>query len=207
MVSMVCLVTYLYSVEPITNIQRFDRIANRHVQIDCPSIVRSYNQFMGGVDLLDSLLALYRIPVRSKKWYHRLIFHFIDLLLVQSWLLYRQDADANGVVRKNQLPLLQFKIEVADSLILENKKKVAKRGRPSQGIEAEHAAKKTHGPTAPIPSTAVRADDTGYWSVFSEKRGRCRKQGCSGVPKVRCVKCDVHLCFTPTSNCFVQFHQ
>ena len=135
------------ALEPITNSQRFDRKANRHVQIDCPSIVRTNNQFLGGIDLLDSLLALYRIPVRSKKWYHRLIFHFIDLLLVQSWLLYRRGADANGVVGKNQLHLLQFKIEVADSLFLENKKKVAKRGRPSQGIDAEHAAK-THGPTA-----------------------------------------------------------
>ena len=66
------------AIEPITNIQRFDRKANCHVQIDCPSIVRTYNQFMGGVDLLNSLLALYKIPVRSKKWYHRLIFHFID---------------------------------------------------------------------------------------------------------------------------------
>ena len=203
----VTLLSHYAAIELLTNIQRFDRKANRHVHIDCPSIVKTYNQFMGGVDLLDSMLALYRIPVRSKKWYHRLIFHFIDLLLVQSWLLYRRYADANGVVRKNQLPHLQFKIEVADSLILENKKKVAKRGRPSQGIEAEHAAKKTHGPTAPIRSTAVRADATGHWPVFSEKRGRCRKPGCSGVPKVRCVKCDVHLCFTPTSNFFVQFHQ
>ena len=122
------------AIEPITiyNIQQFQWKANRHVQVDCPSIVRTYNQFMGGVDLLDSLLALYRIPVRSKKWYHRLIFHFVGLLLVQSWLLYRCDADANGVVRKSQLSLLQFKIEVADSLILENKKD-AKPGRPSQG--------------------------------------------------------------------------
>ena len=67
---------------------------------------------------------------------------------------------------------------MADSLILENKKKVAKRGRPSQGIEAEHAAKKTHVPTAPIPSTAVRADDTGHWPVFSEKRGSQGEVGC-----------------------------
>ena len=112
---------------------------------------------MGGVDLLDSLLVLYRIPVRSKKWYHRLIFHFIDLLLEQSRLLYCRDADENAVVRKIQLTILQFKIEVADSLILENKKCVTKPGCPSQ--------KKTHGPTAPIPSTAVSADDTGHWLV------------------------------------------
>ena len=41
----------------------------------------------GGVDLLDALLALYQIPVRSKKWYHRLLFHYLDMLLVQSWLM------------------------------------------------------------------------------------------------------------------------
>ena len=77
---------------------------------------------------------------------------------------------------------------MADSLILENKKKVAKRRRPSQGIEAEHAAKKTHEPTAPIPSTAVRADDTGHWPELSEKRGRCRKQWSveGAMRQVRC---------------------
>ena len=196
------------AIEPLTNVQRFDRKINRRVQVECPSIVTTYNQFMGGVDLLDSLLALYRIPVRSKKWYHRLIFHFLDVLLVQSWLLYRRDADASGVPRKSQLPLLQFKIEVADSLVLEGKAKTAaKRGRPSLNVAAEHALKQKRGPTAPIPSTSVRADDTGHWPAFSEKRGRCRNPGCSGVPKVTCTKCNVHLCFTPATNCFREFHQ
>jgi hypothetical protein len=100
------------AIEPVTTVQRFDRKAGNHVQVVCPSVITIYNQFMGGVDLLDSLLALYRIPVRSKKWYHRLVFHFLDVMLVQAWLLYRRDADSSGILRKNQLPLLQFKIEV-----------------------------------------------------------------------------------------------
>ena len=32
-----------------------------------PAIVGEYNQHMGGVDLTDMLLALYRISVKSKK--------------------------------------------------------------------------------------------------------------------------------------------
>ena len=31
--------------------------------------------------------------------------------------------------------------------------------------------------------------DTGHWPVFTEKRGRCRKPGCSSVPKVQQVQC------------------
>ena len=63
------------------------------------------------------------------------------------------------------MPLLQFKIGVADSLIWEMKgKAVAKREWPSLDIEAEHERKKTRGPTAPIPSTSVRSHDTGHCS-------------------------------------------
>ena len=127
------------AIEPITNVQRFDRKLARLIQVECPSIVVTYNQFMGGVDLFDSLPALYRITVRSKNWYHRLIFHFLELMLVQAWLLYRRDADARGIRRTAQTSLLQFKIGVADSLIFEEKgKAVAKRERPLRNTEAEH---------------------------------------------------------------------
>ena len=115
------------AIEPITNVQRFDWKLAQLIQVECPSIVVTYNQFMGGVDLLDSLPALYRITVRSKKWYHRLLFHFLELMLVQTWLLYRSDADASGIRRTAQTSLLQFKIGVADSLIFEKREKLSQR--------------------------------------------------------------------------------
>ena len=60
------------TVDPVQMIQHWDKKNKEYAQIKCPSAVLLYNQFMSGVDLLDSLLALYRISVRSKKWYHRL---------------------------------------------------------------------------------------------------------------------------------------
>ena len=42
------------------------------IQVDYQTAVATYNQNMVGVDLLDGLLNYYRIPVKSKKWYHRL---------------------------------------------------------------------------------------------------------------------------------------
>lgn len=45
---------------------------------------------MGGVDHLDSLIALYRTKIRSRKWYHRIVFHMLNLTAVEAWLLYRR---------------------------------------------------------------------------------------------------------------------
>ncbi|KAK2710973.1 hypothetical protein QYM36_012217 [Artemia franciscana] len=34
---------------------------------------------MGGVDLSDMLIELYRIDIRGKKWYMRLFYYFLDI--------------------------------------------------------------------------------------------------------------------------------
>ena len=121
---------------------------------------------MGGADLLDGLLSYYRIPVKSKKWYHRLIWHFLDVACVQAWLFYRKDADA-----KDGMSLTPFKMSIAESLLKQRK---AKRGRPStSSIDADHAAKAQRGPAKPIPNKSVRTDGYEHWSEFSETKGRC----------------------------------
>jgi hypothetical protein len=53
---------------------------------------------------------------------------------------------------------------------------------------------------APVPVHEVRTDETGHWPTFTEKRGRCKKPSCVGIPKVIFTKYKVHLCFTPSSN-------
>jgi hypothetical protein len=74
---------------------------------------------MGGVDLLDQLISTYRILIRSKK---RMIMHFIDFTLVNSWIEYRKDCVSNGIPKKEELDLLSFLnalilMRVAESLI------------------------------------------------------------------------------------------
>ncbi len=53
---------------PVTEVDRWDRKQKMITKVPCPAVVKEYNKNMGGVDLLDSLLALYRIKIRSKKW-------------------------------------------------------------------------------------------------------------------------------------------
>ncbi|MGH0165991.1 UNVERIFIED_CONTAM: hypothetical protein FKN15_049846 [Acipenser sinensis] len=73
---------------PVTEVDRWDRKRKMITKVPCPAVVKEYNKNMGGVDLLDSLIALYRNKIKSKKWYHRLVFHFLDLIIVTTWLLY-----------------------------------------------------------------------------------------------------------------------
>ena len=55
------------SASPIGTCKRYDRSKKEIVEIPCPSIVLNYNSFIGDVDLMDALVALYRISLRSKK--------------------------------------------------------------------------------------------------------------------------------------------
>ncbi|KAG5877962.1 hypothetical protein JTB14_015611 [Gonioctena quinquepunctata] len=59
--------TYVGS-SPETTRERYSRKNEEYVNIRCPKVVDVYNKNMGGVDLLDSMLGLYRIKLRSKKW-------------------------------------------------------------------------------------------------------------------------------------------
>lgn len=64
-----------------------------------------------GVNLIDSMLGYYKIPLRSKEYYTKIFYHIIDLCIVNAWLLYRR-------VNNNEsyLPLVDFKILISEVL-------------------------------------------------------------------------------------------
>ncbi len=52
-------------------------------------------------------------PERTKKWTIRMLMHFTDLALVNSWLLYCRDNQENGTPRKAIMKFLEFRVVVA----------------------------------------------------------------------------------------------
>ena len=66
-----------------------------------------------------------------KKWYHSFIFHFLDLVIVQSWLIDRRHSDDMGTSRKEQLSLPDFKLDIAACLCVKSEPGVKREGRPS----------------------------------------------------------------------------
>lgn len=67
------------SVVPVKSVKSWDKKESTHVGVDCSAVIANYNKHMGGVDLFDAYLSYYHIRVPSKKWYHRLLWHFFDL--------------------------------------------------------------------------------------------------------------------------------
>ena len=75
--------------DPVDTCQRFDRKAEKKVDVDRPASVKFYNAFMGGVCKADMLLSLYRTKYRSRKWYHRVAFHLFSLAVCNSWIMHK----------------------------------------------------------------------------------------------------------------------
>lgn len=196
----VSLVSTFCGTNPIQKVKRFSRTEKKNIEIECPNVVKVYNEHMGGVDLQDSLLGLYRCSIRSKKWYHRIFYHMLDVAVVNSWLLYRRIQ--KQLEKPDKMSLLDFKTDVANALCNVGKQ-ATKRGRPSvENIEPPKSRRFIE----PKPSNEVRQDSFDHWPELTKERERCKKTGCKGKSRVRCTKCKVHLCFYSKTNCFRSFH-
>ena len=57
----------------------------------CPSVVKEYNNGMGGVDLLDQRTAAYKLDRKSSsgRYYLRLFFDLMDIAAVNSHVVYK----------------------------------------------------------------------------------------------------------------------
>jgi hypothetical protein len=80
--------TYLEA-EPMLKASRWSKKNQSRIDVNCPFIVKEYNNHMGGVDLANMLLALYRIDRRSKKYYTRIIYYLCGVCTTNAWIIYK----------------------------------------------------------------------------------------------------------------------
>ncbi|XP_039666277.1 piggyBac transposable element-derived protein 3 [Perca fluviatilis] len=85
------LISSFVGTEPEGSVKRWDRKSKTHIMVPRPAIVENYNKFMGGVDLLDMLSALYKFSIRSQRWYMYIWWHTVTVALINAWNLYRRD--------------------------------------------------------------------------------------------------------------------
>lgn len=192
----VTLISSYCATEPQDTVRRWSKSGKAFVEVKRPHIVKEYNTFMGGIDLLDACIARYKYHMKSRRWYLYLFWQTIMLGVVNAWLIYRRDCKLLGV----QKPLKQrsFQAEVATSLILLK----SHRGRPSQNISSPPPPPKRV--RVGVPED-VRTDEVAHWPVKCEKRGRCKNCKVNATTTL-CEKCDVRLCFTEERNCFKSYH-
>ena len=144
-----------------------------------PFLVHKYNEGMGGVDLMDRLLAKYRPGIRGKKWYWPLFSNALNLSIVAAWRLHCQLADET-------LSHLDFRREITLCLL----KSVAPRACIG------------HSKMSELPAD-IRYDGNGHIKKNC-KQGRCIV--CKKNTRYQCTKCQVRLHFDKGTVCAVTYH-
>ena len=205
----ICLASSFLSSHPVKICKRLDIKTREFVYVSTPNIVRRYTEHMEGVELHNKLMSCYRMSSHSRKHYLRLVFHLIDMCVVNSWLLYRRKENELMTKPCHQNSLCEFKMRLANSLLLSKKNTSVKRECPTAySVQDEYVKKrKTGRATKYLPEEDVRKDGFGHFPAITDARGRCKFPGCKGKIRLSCVKCQVHLCCEKKRNCFLKFHQ
>ena len=78
------------------------------LNITSPVMCSDYNKYMGYVDKSDHLVSTYKIDRKSKKWWHRIFWHFVDVTIINSFIIY------NKVGSKPQLTSKEFRLRLVE---------------------------------------------------------------------------------------------
>ncbi|KAJ8332851.1 hypothetical protein SKAU_G00417470 [Synaphobranchus kaupii] len=175
------------------------------------SLVKDFEGVQKDAQLHRDLLNLYRTPLSASspaRWPQSVLWHLVDLALVNSWLQFRKDRGHSH----GSLNLMAFRLEVANALIHTNGSNMPQSAPPYPPAPKLPSQDKAASPaplfTLPLPDAASRHDGLGHWpEQLAEGEGaRCRFGGCERTSRVRCLKCCVFLCISRNHNCFLKFH-
>lgn len=180
--------------EPISTAQRFSRKDKKFIDIQRPYSIELYNKHMGGVDLMDSLVALYRNDVRNRRWYMRIFYHMLNVTVVNAWILWKWE-------KNESMDLLEFKSRIATGMIYQGKAEMGKkkRGRPSDEVQGPKKKRASH-----IVPKELRLDGGQHYPEKSTEShaNRCRDSQCKSKTRFICGTCKVPVC----PQCMERFH-
>ncbi|XP_051977768.1 piggyBac transposable element-derived protein 4 isoform X1 [Xyrauchen texanus] len=148
-----------------------------------PAAVLDYNKNMGGVDLSDKLIGNYTVLHKTRKWYQSFFYHFVDIAVVNAFILHRHMAKV-----KNLQPLTQKKFR--EALVSE-----------LTGTSISHTS--AQDPKQSLPQELHLPKHICGDSTI----GRRKCKMCHYKTPLVCATCNVGLCFVPKRECFKKWHE
>nr|XP_053627436.1 piggyBac transposable element-derived protein 3-like [Cherax quadricarinatus] len=217
----VTLLTNDVGVHPVTPITSYNKETKKREKFSCPAVIKNYNAHMGCIDKSDMLVHLYKTPMKSKRWYMRLFAYFLDLAVVNAWLVYRRDCVA---LKSKYMPLKNFRLDISISARstghkLRGGKRSASRLTRStsraSSVESDDGDLSSLQIPTPVqyqrvikPDDSVRYDTTLHHWPVNAKTFTCKHCSTKKHPVAStfaCLTCKVNLCIKE-KNCFVEFH-
>ncbi|KFM77001.1 PiggyBac transposable element-derived protein 4, partial [Stegodyphus mimosarum] len=172
----------------------------KKIKVPCPKVVSDYNKNMGFVDHFDHLKSLYEIDRKSKKWWHRIFFHFLDVAIVNSFIMYKlhPSSESELKVMKN------FRLDIARSLM-----SLGSAGKLKHRVLKSSTPVTVKKPKQFVPEEK-RIQNVEHIPKKCKSR-RCAYCSTTGKPhrtRWMCETCNVGLCmFQKNVTCFEKFHK
>ena len=161
-----------------------------------------YNKNMGFVDKADMLRALYQCDRKSKKWWHRIFFYFLDVTLVNAYVIFCN-------LNEDKITLKMFKTRVVHGLAgtsgLKSKDRKRISGEFSEASPAVGPASKKF--KTKIPQE-IRLQKSDHLPSRIASHRRCNYCSTKKEPHRtiwECSLCQVPLC-NNKRGCFTKFH-
>ena len=200
------LVSNAYPVSGDTTVARKRKTDGVVEQVSCPPVICGYNTFMGGVDKNEQKRSYYCINRKSKRWWMRIFWHFLDVAVVNAHCLYIENNKLSfhpPLLFHRCMDLLAFRTALIHSFCdgYSSRKCVGRppNASPTQAFIAGHHS------LVHVSSLGMPKGRYQHCSV----RGFRRATNAGRPKKCRethfaCSACHVRLCKTP---CFDLYHK
>ena len=110
----VCVASSMHDPSMMTTAQRTNRDGQKET-VPCPEAIASYNKYMCGVDKFDQYLSLYSIGWKSRRWWLRIFYYFVDSSIVNAFIMYQENCKIQK--KKHWMSHLEFRSQLANELI------------------------------------------------------------------------------------------
>lgn len=161
---------------------------------------------MAGVDRADQLTSYYSSPRKTIRWYKKVVFHLLDLTVLNSYILYKKATNKKITFLEFRNQLIRSLVKIPDTVtsgkqlntpgsLHDNRR--SRENRPDN-LHVDHNIQKHCPEKIPLPNENYKRK-----TYFMNCR-ECLKQKKRIQTSWRCKGCDTHPALCP--GCFEAFH-